>query len=76
MAHLRQMRIRLSDLGLIPELRQHFERAGFVTNRIGDETIEVWRPDAPNEAQGRREVEIHITSWRAIHPHSEAELTH
>jgi len=49
--------------------------SGFVTNRLGDSTIEVWRPDAPNEAQGRQEVELHLALWRTMHPDSEADLT-
>lgn len=69
------MRIRLTDPFLIPELRQHFERSGFITNRLGEDTIEVWRPDAPNEAQGQREAELHLSVWRAMHPDTVADAT-
>jgi len=48
------MRIRLNDLALVPELRQHFERSGFVTNRLSAETIEVWRPDVPKHPEPAR----------------------
>jgi hypothetical protein len=65
----------LSKLGLVPDLRQHFERSGLVTNRVDDNAIEVRRPDAPSEAQTRREIESHLTVWRAMHPEAEAELT-
>jgi hypothetical protein len=67
------MRIRLSDAALVPELRQHFELSGFVTNRFDEDTIEAWRPDAPSEQQNRREVELHLIVWRTMHPETIAE---
>ena len=74
MEYLRQMR--LSDPGLVPDLRQHFERSGFVTNRTGDEAIDVWRPaDVSDETEAARAVESHLAVWRAMHPETEAELT-
>jgi hypothetical protein len=72
--YLRQMRIRLSDRGLVPDLRQHFERSGFVTNRIGDEVVEVWRPGVSDETEAMRAVESHLVVWRAMHPEAEAEF--
>lgn len=68
------MRIRLNDPGLVADLRQHFERSGFVTNQTGDETIEPRRPDAPDSAQAHREIELHLAVWQAMHPEAEAEL--
>ena len=68
------MRIRLSELGLVPDLRQHFERSGFVTKRVEDDVIEVWRPDTPSEAEARGEIESHLMIWRAMHPEAEVEL--
>jgi len=75
MENLRQMRIRLSDAGLVPDLRQHFERSGFVTNRIGDDVVEVWQPGVSDETEAVRAVEGHLTVWRAMHPGANAELT-
>ncbi|MGH2451044.1 MAG: hypothetical protein ACRDGE_07210 [Candidatus Limnocylindria bacterium] len=69
------MRIRLTDPALVPELRQHFERSGFITNRLNEDTVEAWRPDAPNEEQGRREVELHLAVWRTMHAESVAEAS-
>jgi hypothetical protein len=69
------MRIRLNDPGLVPDLRRHFERSGFVTNQIADETIQARHPDPPDKAQARREIEAHLAVWRAMHPEAEAELT-
>jgi hypothetical protein len=68
------MRIRLIDPGLVPDLRQHFERSGFVTNRIDDAVVEIWRPDISGEAQAVRAVESHLAVWRAMHPEADDEL--
>jgi hypothetical protein len=73
--HLRPMQLRLSDdPALIPELRQHFERSGFVTNRVSEDRIEAWRPDAPTAEQERREIELHLAVWRAMHAGIATEL--
>ena len=68
------MRLRLSDPALVPDLRRHFERSGFVTNRVSEDTIEVWRPDVPGREQERREIELHLTVWRAMHTEVAIEL--
>jgi hypothetical protein len=69
------MQLRLSDNpALIPELRQHFERSGFVTNRVSEDTIEAWRPDAPSAEQERREIGLHLAVWRAMHAGIATEL--
>ena len=68
------MRIRLNDPGLVPDLRHHFERSGFATDQVCDETIEVRRPDAPDKAQARREIELHLAVWQAMHAEAGAEL--
>jgi hypothetical protein len=69
------MQIRLSKPGLVPDLRQHFERSGFVTNRIGEDAIEAWRPGVSDDAQAVRAVESHLAVWRAMHPEAQAEST-
>lgn len=61
------MQFRLSDPVLAPDLRQHFERSGFITNRVSEDMIEAWRPGTTNEEQARREIEAHLAVWRAMH---------
>jgi hypothetical protein len=61
------MQLRLNDPALIPELRQHFERSGFVTNRVDDETIEVWQSVPRNHDHERHSIETHLSIWRAVH---------
>jgi hypothetical protein len=62
------MQLRISEPTHLPDLRQHFERSGFITNRVNDATIEAWRPDARSPEQERREIEAHVAVWRAMHP--------
>lgn len=72
--HLQPMQLRLSDPALIPELRQHFERSGFVTNRVSEDIIAAWRPDARSAEQERRAIELHLAVWRAMHAGIATEL--
>ena len=74
MEYSRQVRIRVSDAGLIPDLRQHFERSGFVTNRVADDVIEILRRAVHDEAQETRAIESHLAVWRAMQPEADVEL--
>jgi hypothetical protein len=68
------MLIRVSDPELAGDLREHFRRSGFTAKPKGGGMLEVARPDAPEEAQERREVEIHLRVWLASHPEAYAEM--
>jgi hypothetical protein len=72
---LRPVRIRITDPSLLGELGAHYARAGFVVCPAGDRELEVERPDAPTEEQGRREVAAHLLVWELLHPDSPGELT-
>jgi hypothetical protein len=61
------MQLRLNDPALIPDLRQHFERSGFVSNRLDDGTIEVWQATSDGAAAEREAIETHLAIWRAVH---------
>lgn len=69
------MRLKLTDPALVPDLRQHFERSGFVTNRVTDDAVDVWRPDALSPEQERREIEAHLAVWRAMHTETAVDLS-
>jgi hypothetical protein len=62
------MRIRISDPSLAGDLRHHFERSSFTVDDLDAATLEVKRPDAPDDDQARREIELHLRVWRAMHP--------
>jgi len=65
---LRPRLIRLSDPSYADDLCAHFRRSGFAAKRRGSRTIEVKRPDAPSPEQEIREVELHLSVWRATNP--------
>jgi hypothetical protein len=68
------MLIRLSDPSLVDDLCESFRRAGFSAEPAGESMAEVYRPDAPEPGQERREVEIHLRVWQAMQPDVTIEL--
>jgi hypothetical protein len=62
------MLIRLSDQSLVDDLCESFRRAGFSAEPAGASMAEVFRPDAPERGQERREIEIHLRVWQAMQP--------
>ena len=40
---------------------------GLRDERVSEDKIEVWRPDAPSAERERREIELHLAVWRAMH---------
>lgn len=63
---VRPLRIRLSDPRLPPNLRQHFVRSDFSVLEEDDVLI-VARSEALTQEQERREIELHLRVWRAMH---------
>ena len=68
------MLLQLDDPALLPDLAEHFTRAGFLVRRVHGDGLQVTRPDAPGREQEEREVEIHLRVWRAMHPGRPIEL--
>jgi hypothetical protein len=68
------MNLQLDDPALIPDLRQHFERSGFVTNRLDDETVEVWQTDPRSDDHEREAIQAHLAIWRAVHEDADVEI--
>ena len=62
------MHLRLSNPASVPELRQHFERSGFATTLLSDDTIEI------RQVAARDAIELHLDVWRAMHPDVEVEV--
>lgn len=71
---LRPVRLRIPDPSLREELSGHYARSGFVVRALGDRQLEVERPDAPDDEQGRREVAAHLLVWELLHPESPGEI--
>jgi hypothetical protein len=68
------MLIRLSETDLVDDLCESFRRAGFTAESAGGSMAEVYRIDAPEQDQERREIEIHLRIWHAIRPEANAEI--
>ncbi|HSK15722.1 MAG TPA: hypothetical protein VK915_06085 [Gaiellaceae bacterium] len=49
-------------------MSEHFARAGFAVDASGSKAISVTLPDAPDEAQGRREIRAQLLVWSVLHP--------
>jgi hypothetical protein len=41
---------------------------------VGARELDVERPDAPDEEQGRREVATHLLVWELLHPEAPGEI--
>lgn len=67
------MHLRLFDPATLPELRQHFTRSGFSVAEDG-EGVSIRRPEAPDAEHERREIELHLQVWQAMHPELRVEL--
>jgi hypothetical protein len=74
MSDLQLMLLRIDDAALLPNLAEHFTRAGFVVRRARGDAIEVTRPDAPSSDQAHREIELHLRAWRALYPSRQIDL--
>ncbi len=68
------MLIRTDDHTHVDDLCAHYRRSGFRAESVGGGMIEVSRPDAPDEAQERREVLMHLRVWEVTHPDARVEL--
>ena len=70
------VRIRTTSPEVLADVAAHFAGAGFFVRAGGSkaDTIEVRRSDAPSPEQGQREVEVHMTVWRAMHPSRRIEV--
>ena len=71
---LRPVRLRIPDPSLREELGAHYARSGFAVRPVGERDLEVERPDAPSEEQGRREVAAHLLVSELLHPNIPGEI--
>jgi hypothetical protein len=68
------MLIRLSEPDLVEDLCENFRRAGFAAQSAGESMAEIYRLDAPELQQERREVEVHLRVWQAMRPEAVVEI--
>jgi hypothetical protein len=67
------MRVRISDEALLRDLGDFLVAAECRVREIGKATLDV-TVRAPSEAQARRELDIYLKTWRAMHPSAYAQI--
>ena len=59
-------RVRVEDSTLVPDLERHLRTAGCLARRVGRHEVAVSVPGAPSREQARREIELYLSTWRAL----------
>jgi hypothetical protein len=62
----------ISHPELLQDLCAHLERSGCVVDGCYGREAKVHLPDAISSAQARRELDIYLAVWQALHPGVEA----
>jgi len=60
---------------MVEDLRGHFGRAGFVTERDGEDSFVVTARDGRSVQETKREVALMLRVWCAMHPSIRADAT-
>ena len=61
------MRVRVTDERLLRDLEEFLVATDCRVRKVGKVTLHVTLR-APNEEQARRELDIYLRTWQAIHP--------
>jgi hypothetical protein len=64
----------VSNSEMLPVLEYFLRRADCVAEQLSPHTLEVNVPSAPNEEQGRRELNVYLASWQSRHRGFEAHV--
>jgi hypothetical protein len=59
-------RVRIEDPTLVPDLVRYLRTAGCAAERLGRHEVAVSVPGAPSREQARREIELYLSTWRAL----------
>jgi hypothetical protein len=68
------MRVRLTDQALLPDLLAYLRSTECVAEQAGPDELNVLVPRAPSDEQARREVDIYLRAWQAMHPGTGGEI--
>jgi hypothetical protein len=68
------MRVRVSDATLLGDLQRYLRAAECTAEQADEDALDVYVPQAPSDAQARREVDIYLKTWQAMHPGARADL--
>jgi hypothetical protein len=67
------MRVWISDEALVGDLEDFLVAAECRVRKVGEATLDV-TVRAPSEDQARRELDIYLKTWRAMHPSAYARI--
>ena len=68
------MRVHVLNGDLLEDLAVYLRAAECAVEQAGASTLEVDIPRAPSLDQARRELELYLAAWRAMHQHARVEL--
>ena len=67
------MRVRVTDEALVGDLEDFLVAAECRVRKIGKVTLDVTMR-APSQDQARRELDIYLKTWQAMHPGTHARI--
>ena len=68
------MRIHVLNGDLLEDLAVYLRAAECTVEKLGTDVLEVDIPRAPSIDQARRELELYLAAWRAMHEDARVEL--
>jgi hypothetical protein len=68
------VRIRVSQPALVPDLVEFLGRALCTTQSVHGSVVEVALPSVADGARARRDLDLYLAAWRGLHPPVEATI--
>jgi hypothetical protein len=68
------MRVRISHASLLGDFAAFLEAAECRVRKVAEATLNVSMPRAPSTEQARREIDIYLKTWQAMHPGAHARI--
>jgi hypothetical protein len=62
------MLIRLENPSKVDDLCLHYQRSGFVAERVGSTAVMVRQPEAPSSTDERVAIRMHLCIWSLSNP--------
>jgi hypothetical protein len=68
------MRVRPTDEADAPDLMRYLRSTECAGDQVGNDELSVVVPRAPSDDQARRELDVYLRAWQAVHPTVHAEI--
>lgn len=68
------VRIRVSQPALVPDLVEFLDRALCTTESVRGSVVEVAIPSIGDAERARRDLDLYLAAWRGLHPPVEATI--